>query len=48
MSVDIDKNDQDTKDFLTKDISFLHRSLEDDIQITKKIDFLCLHCIRQF
>ena len=45
MSVDIDKNDQDTKDFLTKDISFLHRSLEDDIQITKKIDFLCLHFV---
>ena len=45
MSVSFDKNDQDIKTFLPKDISFLHRNLEDESLISKKIDSLGLHFV---
>lgn len=42
MAVDIKKTDQDIKAFLTKDISFLHRTLGDELLIIKKINSLGL------
>lgn len=42
MAIDIKKTDQDIKAFLTKDISFLHRTLGDELLIIKKINSLGL------
>ena len=42
MAIDIKKTDQDIKAFLTKDISFLHRTLGDELLISKKINSLGL------